>query len=55
MQSEPVVFCRIAASFNNPVKSDQSMLSCLLQKAQKPRQQTLAPYQGRYTAKCRVA
>lgn len=33
-------------SHNKPVKSDQSMSSCLLL-AQKSRQQTLAPYQGR--------
>jgi len=34
--------------YNNPLQSDQSMSSCLLQKAQKPRQHTLAPEQGRY-------
>jgi hypothetical protein len=32
---------------NNPVKNDQRVLSCLLQKAQKSRQLALAPYQGR--------
>jgi len=32
---------------NNPLQCDQSMLSCLLL-AQKARQHTLAPEQGRY-------
>lgn len=38
---------------NNPVKGDKSMSSCLLQKAQKPRQHTFALYQGRYDARNR--
>jgi hypothetical protein len=35
---------------NKPILSDQGMLSCLLL-AQKPRQHTLAPDQGRYGSK----
>lgn len=33
---------------NKPILIDKSLSSCLLQKAQEPRQHTLAPEQGRY-------
>ena len=42
-----VMALRSKSAANNPVKSDKSMSSCLLQKAQKSRQHTFAPYQGR--------
>jgi hypothetical protein len=35
---------------NKPILSDKSMSSCLLQKAQKPRQHTFAPDQGRWAS-----
>jgi hypothetical protein len=41
------MYIRVMAH-NKPILSDKSMSSCLLQKAQKPRQHTFAPDQGRY-------